>query len=494
VNIASIKLLAESPNYKWWVLAVVQFSFLLIGVDSTIVNLALPTIANEMHAELASAQWTIAAFFTTTAVVLPIAGRLADLLGLKTVFISGFAIFTISSVACGLTNDLRFLIAMRIVQAAGAAALLANSNVLTLAVFPPKQHALAIGINGTVYSTGFALGYTLGGFLIQDFGWRSIFLVNLPIGLLAIALGMFILVESKIRKSPPPKERFDFFGAALSVISLAVIMVSFDHLARVGEMTAVLATFLLLGAVGIATFVFVELREKHPLLDVRLFGIGLFSIGLATRLLSNGIFAASAFVVPFYTQTVLGFTPIQSGLMMLPFAVAFSVAGPFSGRAADRMGSRTLTTAGFLCTGAALLLLGGLEATPGDTGLVILKVASAMALLGLGSGLFISPNSGVTLDSVPKEKTGIASGMLYCMAFLGSAIGTAFAAAFLSRSISEHGGLKALKAHSTDPAGLIAFVAAQDSIFHILLVASLLAAGLCAMRQSKKPVPAGPHL
>lgn len=483
---------AENQFYKWWVLIVVQCSFLLVGIDSTIVNLALPTIARDMHAELAAAQWTIAAYFTTTAVVLPMAGRLADLFGLKTVFIAGFAIFTASSVGCGLATDLGTLIAMRILQAGGAAALLANSNVITLGVFPPRQHALAIGINGTIYSLGFALGYTLGGFLIEWFGWRSIFLVNLPTGLLAIALGWIVLVEEKIRPEPPPRIPFDWRGALLSIVALALIMLSLDRMAGSGQLPLSLVGMLAAGVAGLFAFVVMELRNPHPLLDVRLFQNPLFSIGLGTRLASNAIFAGSAFVLPFYTQTVLKFSPIESGLMMLPFAIAFSIAGPLSGHAADRIGSRILTTSGFIATALGLIALSLLTPSGGHAAFV--QVCVGMGLLGLGSGLFISPNSGATLDSVPRDKTGAASGLLYCMAFLGSASGTAFAAAMLSNSLRTHGGLAALHDTTRAAASVGDLVAAQHFVFHTLLVCSLLAATLCVMRQSKRPEQRLHHL
>jgi MFS family permease len=205
--------------------------------------------------------------------------------------------------------------------------------------------------------------------------------------------------------------------------------------------------------------------------------------------MSNGIFAACGFIVPFYTQAVLGFSPVESGLMMLPFAVAFSVAGPLSGRAADKMGSRVLTVAGFVCTSLALLVLASLEVARGDVHPAMVKVAVGMALLGLGSGLFISPNSGVTLDSVPAEKGGSASGLLYCMAFLGSAVGTAYAASLLAAGLRGEGGLATLRDHTSGAAGMVTFVEAQGFVFHSLLAASVVGVVLCALRSGRHSTP-----
>lgn len=477
---------SERPSYKWWVLAVVQCSFMLVGVDSTIVNLALPTISREMGADLAAAQWTIAAYFTATAVMLPMAGRMADAFGLKKVFLIGFGIFTVSSLGCGLAPNLEVLIAMRIVQAVGAAALLANSNVIALGVFPLKQHSLAMGLNGTTFSLGFGLGYTLGGFLIEWFGWRSIFLVNVPIGLMAMGLGIYVLVEEKIRRVKPEKVPFDIFGAVLSVAALAFIMVSLDRMSERGGVTLPLLALLAAGVAGVAAFVGVERRTRYPLLDLRLFKIGDFTMGLITRWLSNASFTACAFMIPFYTQTVLGFSPIESGLMMLPFAVMFAVAGPLSGRAADKIGGRYLTFAGFASSGVAFVILSFLGTSQGDQRSLVMQVAVGMALLGLGSGLFISPNSGITLDSVPKEKSGAAAGLLYFMAFLGSATGTAYAAAMLAGGLREHGGMASLHDAASRVASEGAFMQTQEFVFHTLIALSAAGMVVCWARRGKR--------
>ena len=170
--------------------------------------------------------------------------------------------------------------------------------------------------------------------------------------------------------------------------------------------------------------------------------------------------------------------------MMLPFAVTFAVAGPLSGRAADRIGSRALTTAGFVSTGAALIVLGALTAEPGHERNLVIQVAIGMALLGLGSGLFISPNSSVTLDAVPADKTGAASGLLYFTAFLGSATGTAYAASVLSAGLRDHGGLTALHSQGTREIGVASFLHAQGFVFHSLIAVTVLAIILCLSRRS----------
>lgn len=478
--------LAEKPSYKWWVLAVVQCSILLVGLDSTIVNLAMPTISAEFGAPVALSQWVIAAYFITTAVALPAAGRLADLLGRKTVFVGGFAIFTAGSVLCGFAPNIEVLIAMRVVQAVGGAALLANSNAITLAVFPFEQHGLAMGVNGTVFSLGYALGYTVGGWFIHAFGWRSIFLLNLPIGIAAIGLGMYVLVEARITMKKSTGQTFDYAGAIFSVLAIGGLMVGLEEWVNAGTLTRANLALLVTGFVSLALFIASELRNPSPLLDVRLFRLPLFGIGTSTRLLYNGIVASCAFLIPFYTQLALGCTPLQSGMLMLPFSVALALCGPLAGRLSDRFGSRLLTTGGFFSGGLALLWLSMLKP---DDDAALLKVGLGMLFMGGASGFFVSPNNSITLDSVPSTQTGSASGCLWCVGFLGSALGTAFSAAMLHHGLggAVQGGLKGHPLAMLDPSAVAALLRAQTQVFQILLIFSVIGGTLCFLRG------AGPH-
>ncbi len=484
--------LSQSPHYKWWVLAVVQCSILLVGLDSTIVNLALPTITRHFHSSVHLSQWVVSAYFITTALALPAAGRLADMLGRKTVFVGGFAVFTIGSVLCGLAPSVEALIAMRVLQAIGGAALLANSNVITLAVFPFEQHGMAMGVNGTVFALGYALGYTLGGYFIHALGWRSIFLVNLPIGILAILLGLFVLVEARITPGKKSGQVFDYTGAIFSVLAIGGLMVSLEGWVTEGQLGGINLMLLMIGVASMALFIAAELRNPSPMLDVRLFRLPLFSIGTSTRLLYNGIVASCAFVIPFYTQLALGYTPLQSGMIMLPYSMALAVCGPLAGRLSDRFGSRLMTTGSFVSGCLALLWLSTLKAAgPGSTADdTLFKVIAGMFFLGGTSGFFVSPNNSITLDSVPPSATGSASGCLWCVGFLGSALGTAFSAAMLHHGLSDAGGKAALqeKLHGAlDPVVAASLLHAQTQVFYILLIFSAAGGILCFMRGS------GPH-
>ena len=477
----------QNHTYKWWVLAVVQCSILLVGIDATIVNLALPTISEQLNVPVTLSQWVIAAYFITTALALPASGRMADLFGRKTVFVAGFAVFTLGSVMCGLAPNAEILIAMRVLQAMGGAALLANSNAISLAVFPFEQHGLAMGINGTVYSVGYALGFTLGGWLIYAFGWRSVFLVNLPIGIAAIILGLLVLIESRLTLEKKSDETFDYLGLIFSVLAIGGFMVGLEGWVTHGRLDGPRLALLLTGAVSLVIFILVELRNPTPLLDVRLFRLRLFSLGTLSRFLNNAVGDSCTFLIPFYTQIALGFTSVESGLLMLPYSIAFAISGPWAGRLSDQFGARWMTTGGFFCQGLSLVWLSTLKDIPPGESMVltIWQIALGMIFLGASSGFFVSPNNSFTLDAVPARQTGAASGCLWCFSFLGSAIGTACSASLLHRGMGVHTGKATTQSTSTnllDPGVASILVHNQTEIFHGLLFFSLLGCAICYLR------------
>jgi len=479
----------QGGAYKWWVLGVVQFSVLLVGIDSTAVNLALPTISSEMRVSVSQAQWVIAAYLIATALSsLPAAGRVVDLLGRKTVFLGGFVLFTLGSAGCGLAPNIEVLIAMRVLQAIGGAVLLVNSNVITLAVFPLAQHGLAMGIIGTVFSTGYALGFILGGWLISAFGWRSIFLINIPVGIIAIILGFGILIESRLSMGGKRSGNFDFAGMIFFVLAVGGLMVGLEGCAAHGSPTGRDAALLSFGVIALAVFIRVELRNPSPLLDVRLFRLPVFTVGVSTRFLINGVMNATSFFIPFYTQVVLGFTPLHGGLITLPYAIALALVGPFAGGLSDKVGARYLMAGGLLCSALALLGLSGLNQVPSGESTVAMatQVALGMFFFGGACGLFVPPNNSMTLDAVPRERAGAASGCIWCLCFLGSAAGTAFSAAMLHQGEKAASGGEMAAHHAvlplTSPQMQQAIVTQQTQVFYILVLLSLLGAIVCFWR------------
>jgi len=470
--------LIEKDRYKWYALLVVQMSILLVGVDSTISNLALPSITKDLVTTASTSAWVISAFFISVAVSLPAAGRLSDLYGMRTIFITGFFVYTLATAFCGLAPSIEILILMRVLQGMGGAALLANSNVISLTVFPLKQHGLALGINGTVFSIGYALGFTLGGQLIGSFGWRSIYYVNVPIGIIAILIGLFILKEQYLQNVIADKsdKSFDFVGFILSAFGIGATMLSIVKISSGRSITAQSIILFILGVSSIVVFVKTELGMKKPLLDIHLFSIAEFARGTFTRLLNNSIVAACTFAIPFFTQQVLKFSPLQSGLVMMPYAFGLAIVGPIAGRLSDKYGARWLTTSGFICGGIALIGLESISEAPSNsTGLeeIVIKLSIAMFLVGSAAGLFVSPNNSSALDSVPLKSTGSASGVIWAVSFIGSAFGTAYAASML-REVLKVG------------TAAIAYLNAQSLLFNTLTIFSFIGGYLCFTRRKTK--------
>ncbi|MCP9808959.1 MFS transporter [Cyanobium sp. HWJ4-Hawea] len=465
----------QADRYKWWALTIVLFSVLLLGIDSTIANLALPSITRDLNISVEASKWVIATFFVVVALALPGAGRLSDILGRKKVFIIGFLLFGLGSGLCGLAGNIEFLVAMRAIQAIGAAALFANSNVILLAVFPLRQHGLALGINGSIYSIGFALGLTLGGILISSFGWRSIFYLNVPVAVIALFLGGLVLRRDQLRTGDHDSlctlENFDIGGFVLAAIAVGSLMIGVERLASERLPSSASVSITMLGCIAMLSLIELERSKKQPLIDVRLLLVGEFARGTFTRLLNSIILGACLFAIPFFTQIVLKFSALHSGLVMLPWSLGLATAGPISGHLSDRFGARKLTTLGFIGSGVALLWLISLghQNISASNQILGITVMISMLLLGASSGLFIFPNTSASLDAVPQNRIGTASGLMWVMSFMGMALGTSYAAAVLRGTLEQK--------ISSSP-----FLQAQDNLFTSLIILSILGALLCCTR------------
>jgi EmrB/QacA subfamily drug resistance transporter len=475
--------MAEKPTYKWWVLAVVQCSMILIGIDSTVVNLALPTVSKELQASVSLSQWAISGFLLAAAIALPLAGRCSDLFGRKKTYLVGFALFTISSLFCAIATSVEMLIGMRMVQGMGAAALLANSNAITAAIFPHRQHGLAMSVNNTIFSLGIALGVTLGGYLIEYVGWRAIFFINLPFGIFAILLGLFILIEKRIAVSRRDVHRMDYWGAILSILVIGGIMGGLEL--RMNSLGPAYFSHLLIfgGLLLLPVLIITELRMSFPLLDMRLYKIPSFSIGLVVRFLLSSINYSIVFMLAFYTQRGLSYSPLQSGLVMISYAVSNLVVGPIGGHLSDRFGAKLITTLGFLIEALALVCLMTLAlSVPGENlGWTPAKLVTGMFLHGIGMAFIAGPNNSSTLRSVPSAQTGVSAGLLFTIAFLGGALSTAFCASGLPKDIH----LKLASSLS----GMKSILHAQTRVFLLLLLLVFMGCVLCLIRKTTASRP-----
>ncbi|HUX41888.1 MAG TPA: MFS transporter [Rectinemataceae bacterium] len=395
---------------------------LMATLDGSIVNIALPEISKALGAGIESVQWVVSAYLITIAATLLIWGRLADLRGRKRFFAAGLGIFTLGSLLSGLSGNLTFLVLSRVLQALGASMGMALVQGIVTSIFPPKERGKALGYTGAVVSIGSLLGPSLGGVLVHFAGWRSIFFVNVPIGIVGIFLTFAVMPESKRQEGD-----FDWPGAG---IFAALVIIFFVWLLDWQEGRA--TTFAMFGVPPLSIlllvlFLAVERRRKHPLIDGSIFASPVFTLGVIAAWFSFVAMFAYILFMPFYLQSVRGLSPLYAGLLLSINPIITSVLAPLSGSLSDRYGFLPFTVGGLALTALGLLFLTTLG--PASS---LLEIGAIIALLGFGAGSFGSPNNSSMMGTVPRERLGVAGSMIALFRNLGMVSGTTFAVAIFS--------------------------------------------------------------
>jgi len=403
----------------------------LSTIDGSIVNISLPTLVSSFQTDFALVQWVVLAYLLTVTTLMLGVGRLADIYGKKPIYTAGFIVFTVGSVLCGLSPTIYTLIGFRVLQAVGAAMIMALGMAITTEAFPPSERGRALGISGTIVSVGIAVGPTLGGLIVKNLSWNWIFFVNLPIGI----IGTWMVMRYVPAFKPPGGQRFDYWGALTLCISLLALLVAltFGQRNGFGDRTVLLLTATWI--VFLATFILIELRVEQPMIDLRLFRRSLFSVSLATGFIIFICLAGTILLMPFYAQNVLGYDPQQTGLLMATVPVALGLIAPVSGSLSDRFGSRPITVAGLAVLAAGFLAVSSLDAETTTLGYVLRFLP-----VGLGMGMFQSPNNSAIMGAAPRDRLGIASGMLAMTRTLGQTTGIATLGALWAGQVFKHAG------------------------------------------------------
>lgn len=419
----------QAAQAGWLVVGIVCIGAFLGQLDASIVSLALPTLETAFHEDIATVSWVAVSYLLTVATMVAVFGRLADIHGRKTLYTLGFVVFITGSALCGAAPTLVVLIAMRIVQGVGAAMLQANSVAIITASVEKSQLGRAIGIQGAAQAVGLSVGPAVGGLIISSLGWRWIFYVSVPAGLLGALLGWLFLPVTGRQTAVEP---FDWKGAAFFAPAVAGFMVALTYGQQLGWLSP---TELALGAGVIVLgglFVRDQVRERHPLIDLSLFRDRYFSGGIVAALLSYTVLFGAFFVLPFFLERVRHQSPAAAGLLLVPVPVALSLVAPVGGWLADRIGVRIPTIAGM---GMTTIALGLLAFTHVHT--EYLFTAGALALLGLGLGLFTPPNNASIMASAPRQRIGVAGGLLNTTRSIGTALGVALCSAVLAWQLSD---------------------------------------------------------
>jgi EmrB/QacA subfamily drug resistance transporter len=399
------------PSYKWIALAVTTLGSLMVAIDSTIVILALPNMLADLHSNLVRMVWIIIGYLLISTVLLLIFGRMADMFGRVRMYNLGFVVFTLGSVLCGLAPSDTLLIAARLIQGAGGAMLAANAMAIITEVFPANERGRAMGINAITWGGGSILGPVLGGIILAGLSWRFIFWVNLPIGIIGVAAAYFLLHDIAPR---PHGERFDLVGAALGSVALLLLLLGLTSGIGSGWTSPPILAMFAVAALALVGFLLWERRTPAPMLDLRLFDNHRYAFSVAAATLQSLAVFAVNFLLIFYLQGVRGYSPLTAAFFILPMALVSSIVGPLSGQWADRVGGTLPATLGLLAQGISLLLLATL--TPTTTYPVLV---AELCLMGLGSGLFWTPNTATTMSSAPRERLGVASATLSTMRNIG---------------------------------------------------------------------------
>lgn len=406
----------DDAHAHWYVVATVCIGAFMGQLDASIVTIALPRIGHDLHSGVGTVEWVALAYLLVLVATVAAIGDLADAFGRKLLYVYGFGVFTLGSALCGIAPTVALLIAARLLQGIGAAMLQANSLALIAEAMPGRLLARAVGVQGAAQALGLALGPAVGGALLAIGGWRLIFLVNLPPGLLGLALGCVLLPRSRFRRPDRPSR--DRLGALLLALSVAGPLVFVSLGTHLGYGDAALLGALAAGLLAGVALVVHERRHSAPLIDLSVLRQPRMAIGLGTSLVSYLVLFGTLVVVS-YDLVARGVGSAEAGLRLAALPLGIGIAGPIAGRHVARLGTRLFTAGGLIAAGLGLLVIVAWHGGPGMT--------SGLALAGLGIGAFTPANNATIMGNAPPGRAGLLSGILNMTRGLGTALGIAIA-------------------------------------------------------------------
>ena len=419
---------AEHPNYKWWALSCTSLGMLLATINSGTLIIALPDLERSLNTGLLELVWVILVYMIASTVLVLTAGRLADLFGRKRAYVGGFLVFAFASLGAGFAASGTELILWRILQGIGGAFLFANSAAIVTDAFPRRQLGLAMGTNTMVAAVGLVIGPVLGGALVL-ISWHWVFWFNVPLGIAGSIWAGLILHELS---SPDPERRLDLLGTTVFVLGLTGLVLGISKGGLSGWTNPTVVVSLIVAAVLLPLFVFIESRAPAPMLDLTIFKNKLFAAASGAAFINGLSRFALLFIFVFYFQGPQGDDPIIAGIKLAPMAIAMLISSPLAGIVADRHGSRALAAAGMVVTalGLALMTLLQVDSPYWQSGLYL-------ALVGIGSGMFNSPNTAAMMGTVPQDRRGIAAGARVMLQNTGAVISIAFVLAVVTSAVPK---------------------------------------------------------
>ncbi|MBU0728847.1 MAG: MFS transporter [Proteobacteria bacterium] len=419
------------PHNKWKIFTVVAVGVFMSTLDSSMVNVALPSIMRDFASPLNRTEWVVMIYLLTITATLLLWGNLSDIFGRKKIYSTGMIIFAFASLACSYSTNLSMLIISRFLQALGASMMMSTGPAIIRETFPPHQLGRSLGFIGIAVSLGLMTGPPLSGFLIDLFSWRSIFFCTVPVGLFFFIFARIVLPpHSEVQKTTAP---FDWPGALAWAILLTSLSLALSHAASPERNVLFLGIPLAVAFIALILFGVIESRAAAPILPLLFFTKRYFTVGITSAALSFLVLFAAIMLTPFYLANILGLKGSGIGLVMMAVPLAVMIVAPLAGWLYDHFGEKYLTTCGLLLSTLGVFLLSGLTSHSSQ-----LEVVMKLALLGFGQAMFLSPNSASVLGRVHKKHNGISAALLATARNLGMLLGIALSSLVFSYYFSRH--------------------------------------------------------
>jgi EmrB/QacA subfamily drug resistance transporter len=466
-------------EYKWRCLIAVCFGTFMATMDFSIVNVALPTLSREFDRPADAVVWvSLSSSLVVTGITLT-AGRVGDLYGRKRLYIAGWVIFTIGMGIAGFAQNLEQLIAFRFIQAIGVALAIANGNAIVTEAFPPEQRGQALGTTGSVVGAGLMSGPIVGGLILDAFDWHAIFYLRVPIGLISMAMA-FIFIRPSEASAVTGSRKLDIPGALTLFATLSTALLAVNRGTNWGWTSPVILGLFAFSVCSLSAFLRIESRAPSPVVSLALFKVRSYAAGVSSLGLNFLGQSSVTFLMPFYLQQVKDLSTSQSGLVIATVPCMMLLLSPISGRVSDRYGFRHQTTLGIAIVSIGLLSMATIQA---DTPIALVMLR--LAIVGIGTSIFMSPNSSAIMGSVPRERLGTASASVATARNIGNAAGLAMASSILVAVASSSAGFTASKVADLPPQAILDGVKAA---FVAAAAASSLAIIASALRDKPRPI------
>lgn len=415
--------------YHWLVLTVTSIGVLVVGLNASTLNVALPTVVRHFHASPLAASWVLLSYMLANAVLILFFGRLADIVGRERLYLTGFFILTAASLLLGFSPNVALLIFFRVVQAVGAALIITNTTAIITDVFPSRLLGQGLGLNVALVSIAQLLGPPVGGFFATSLGWRWVFWFNVPVGVVGLIWALRVL-----RREPRTgaREPIDFQGAAVMALALGGLLYGLSEGGVQGWKSLPVVAGIVVAVVLVPVFLLIERRAAYPMVDLSLFDNRDFAMANLASFLNSVARNAPLLLTSLFLQAVHGERPVDAGLKVLPISMGLLVASPIAGTLSKWYPARLLSTLGLACSTAGLVVL-ALSLTPSAP---YLPMGIGLALTGLGFGFFLTPNTTSIMATVSKQRRGIANGVRSMLQNTGFVISTALALAISTVSLA----------------------------------------------------------